>query len=743
MLPEGRLGHARTLEMTLAPGEGRFFLINATHPAYRATWAPPETARRTLPLNGPWRFALDPEESARPWAPDSEDAEWEAVPIPHSWNTRDPYDLRGLADGLDIGPQYHRGVGWYRLRFTVPPDLDGRALTLRFLGAANVAEVWLDGERLGRHVGGFTPFRFDVTGRLRPGREHVLAVRVDNRFDPAHAPHAADFTFYGGLYREVLLEAAHPTHLARVHVDTPEASLAEALVRVRSDVVAGPEARAARLVVRVEHPEGGVVASALRDLALAPGDTARVEQTLRLTTPLLWGPDHPHLYAVHATLYDAAAAPGAGADGVDRLPPSGGDYAALDHRTEPLGVRFFDWTPDQGFALNGARLELRGVNLHQDYPLRAHTADLASRRRDLELAKAMGANFVRLAHYPHHPAVYAMADTLGLLVWAEIPFITSDPDREGFAETTERQLVDLIETAYNHPSIVLWGLANENVIAWQTERVQASALALTRRLHETARRLDPGRLTAQAQNHVDDPAVIEATDIQGRNQYFGWYEGHYSDLGPALDAYHAEHPHWRLLVSEYGADHQRGRWVPEEEAQPFDFSETWALRYHEAYLDAIEDRPFVAGGAVWHLFDFGSHVKTGTLPHINQKGLLTADRRPKASYFLYQSRWTDAPMVYLLAHSRPHLPTGPVRLEAFTNAERAELFVDGVSQGVVARPGRSTRIGWDVTLAEGVRRLRVAAHKDGQTVTDEAVVFAVPGLDGEGLRRPVQLEGDN
>ncbi len=732
-LPGRVLGVTRTLALDLAPGEGRFLLLNATGASTRAPFAPPETARQSEAVPG-WRYASgDPADAA---APGFDDSGWEAVGPRHTWNAADEADARGLADGLDVGPQYRRGLGWYRAVIDGPAEPGTRRI-LRLEGIGLRGEVFLNGERLGETRRTYTRTELDLTGRLRPGA-NVLAVRADNRFHPDVVPHAADYTFYGGLYRGAEVVTVPERRVARLRIDTPRASARAATVRVRADVEAGGPAV---LVVRVEHPEGGVVASARAEVA----GTDSVEATLPVRLPLLWGPGHPHLYAVHATLYDAEAAPGV-RQSVEVVLGEGDGFRALDHRTEPLGVRHFEWTPDGGFALNGVRLPLRGVNVHQDGgPPDAWAAGPDATRRDLELARAMGVNFVRLAHYPHHPDVLAHADSLGLLVWAEVPFITSDPTAPGFADAVSRMVRETIERDSNHPSVVLWGLGNESVISWQTPEVQAAALALAERLGREARALDPTRLTVQAQNHVHDPAVMETADVQARNQYAGWYEDAPEDIGPRLGEYHAEHPDWRLFLSEYGAGAQRGLWVPDSLAQPFDFSETWALRFHEAYLDALDDRPFVAGGAVWHLFDFSSHVKTGTLPHVNQKGLLTRDRRPKAVYFLYQSRWSDAPMVWLFANTRTHREAGVRRIEAFTNAPRATLYVDGEPVGLAERADRSTRIGWDVALAEGARQLRVvAAWPDGRTVTDEAAVFVVPPgtLDAD-ARDPVRLDGDN
>ncbi|MEM1057044.1 MAG: glycoside hydrolase family 2 TIM barrel-domain containing protein [Bacteroidota bacterium] len=741
--PDDLFGEVRTLTFRLAPGEGRFVLLNDTSPAYRAPFTPPESPRQSVELTR-WRFALERDlpEGVEPWTEGFRHEAMRPVRAPHTWNAVDEGDPRGLADGIDVGQQYHRGVGWY-VTTVDGSEIEDHFVMLRLEGVGNLAEVWLNGERVGETTRTYTRTDLELTG-WRAGLNH-LAIRVDSRFHPDVVPHAADYTFYGGLYRgaEIVALPAE-ARIADVRVTTPEVSASEATVSIGAQVASAYDAPGMDLVIRVLDPSGGVVASSVQPVRPAGGGDALVSADLTIPTPLLWGPGHPHLYAVHTSLVRADRQPGDIAHSQDAP-------KVLDHTVEPLGFRFYEWTPDDGFSLNGSRVQLRGVNVHQDGgPPLAWASGPDVTRRDLELAKAMGANFVRLAHYPHHPDVVAHADSLGLIVWAEVPFITSDPTAAGFAEATERMVADMIERDSNHPSVVLWGLGNESLISWQTPEVQQAALRLAFRLDEVAKGRDPSRYTVQAQNHIvtvdgDSRGIMESADIQARNQYAGWYEDAPEDIGPRLDRYRAEHPNWRMFLSEYGAGAQRGLWVEDSLAQPFDFSETWALRFHEAYLDALDDRPWVAGGAVWHLFDFSSHVKTGTLPHVNQKGLLNRDRQPKAVYYLYQSRWTDGPMAWLFANTRTHREAGTRRLEAFTNAPEATLYVDAEFAGRAERIGRSTRLGWNVDLAEGSRRLRLVARwPDGRTATDEATVFVVPpGTLSRSADRPVRLDGDN
>ncbi|MEM6327837.1 MAG: glycoside hydrolase family 2 TIM barrel-domain containing protein, partial [Bacteroidota bacterium] len=573
-IPASVFGIDRILEVELDPLEGRFFLLNATSDATRAPFTPPETARSVATVPN-WRFAPGDVPGAETVGFD--DSDWETVGPRHTWNASDHLDPRGLADGLDVGPQYRRGIGWYRATIPGPSASVETRTDLRLEGIGLRGDVFLNGEPIGEAVRTYTRTTFDLTDRLGPG-DNILAIRVNNRFQPDLLPHAADYVFFGGLYRGAEIVTTPPTRVEQVWVDTPDVSTADATVRVRTQVSGrGP----VRLVTRVEHPESGIVASAVRDLDLSSTEAGPVEQMLPIRLPLLWEPEHPHLYAVHVTLYDPEAAPGGD---IERVPREGDGYRALDHVTEPLGLRFFEWTPETGFALNGSRVQLQGVNLHQDGgATEAWAAGPEATRRDLELAQTMGANMVRLAHYPHHPDVLAHTDSLGLIVWVEVPFITSDPTTPGYADAARDDVQSMIERDANHPSIVLWGLGNESLISWQTPEVQQAALDLTYDLHDLATTLDPSRLTVQAQNHIVDVAgdprgIMESADIQARNQYAGWYEDAPEDIGPRLDRYRAQHPDWRMMLSEYGAGAQRGLWVEDSLAQPFDFSETWALR---------------------------------------------------------------------------------------------------------------------------------------------------------------------
>lgn len=693
-------GRRQVLEYPMGELEAKFINVTKVPEEFTVVpWSPERGLRTVIPLDTGWRFHKG--EAAGAQDPASSDASWEMIDIPHTWNDRDVYDTRNLRDSLDIMAMYYRGAGWYRKTFVPDGALREKQLQLHFLGANQVADVWVNGVHLSRHVGGYLGFAVDITGRVAFDRPNLLAVRVDNAYNYDIPPHTGDFNFYGGLYREVELLALPVVSLDDVHLQTPTVTFSSAdviaTVRIRNS---SPARQTLRLVTNIVSPANEIVRSAW-DTVAVPARSAG-EKRLRLPdlrNPLLWAPDHPWLYTVYTTLTAL-------------------DGTALDQTVEPLGFRWYSFDPDSGFSLNGERCKLRGVNLHQDALNAGNAVGVDRKREDLLHIKRMGANFVRLAHYPHHPAVLDIADSLGLLLWEEIPHVNTI-GRGAYMENTKRMLADMIGRDKNHPSVILWGLGNEFAMPWLADEDKRLSMALLRELHAIAKKLDPSRLTVQAHNEIIDTAMLGVTDVQGRNRYFGWYEGSFNDLGPALDAEKRLFPRWNVLVSEYGAEGKYGYHV--ETPALFDHSETYQLAFHEASWKAICERPWVAGGTVWNMFDFGSFRKIGNIPHINQKGMMTADRKPKDVYFFYQSQWSEEPMVHIVSDTWTHRSgrEGDVEdIRVLSNCETVELLVNGTSVGSHSRGFR-----WKVVLTPGTNRLTAVGRKAGETVRHQSVLF--------------------
>jgi|GEM_PF-1075107 len=697
------LGQERELTFEMEAGEGRFVHVVIPPDEFTVvTWTPEEVTRRSLPIDRGWRFRKGEVDDA--WNPAFDDTDWQAVNIPHSWNARDVYDQRNIHDGLDILEWYYRGPAWYRTEFSVPDDLHDAAFQIHFLGANQVADVYLNGTHLGQHIGGYTPFRFDVEEHLRHDAPNLLAVRVTNEFDYDVPPHSADYNFYGGIYREVELIAADPVHIRDTWLTTPDVSHRAATMNARTTIRNSDDRqRRVRLVTSVINPYDEIVQSRVEERTIAPGsEIDLVSIGAPIEYPMLWAPEHPWLYRVSSTLYDE-------------------DGTALDQTFEPLGFRWFDFDPERGFFLNDEHVKLKGVNFHQDFLNRGFAVGRDQKRQDLEHIKRMGVNFLRVAHYPHHPDVLQLADSLGMIVWQEIPFINTI-GRQEFLDNTLNMLREMIERDKNHPSIVMWGLGNEFAMPWLTSEDVEWALRIITELHALSKELDPDRFTVQGHNHLADKRIFEATDIQARNRYYGWYEDSYEDFAASLDEDRRNNPHWRLMVSEYGAEAKYGYHV--NAPRIFDHSETYQVDYHRAHWEAMRDRDFVGGSALWNMFDFGSTVKIGNIPRINQKGMMTKDRREKDVFYYYQSQWSDEPMVYIVSETWVHRfgPVGePQVVQVFSNAERVELFHNGVSLGVQA--GTGDPLTWDVPFTTGRNILRAVAQAQGETVRHEIVQF--------------------
>jgi beta-galactosidase len=502
-----------------------------------------------------------------------------------------------------------------------------------------------------------------------------------------------------------------------VTVTTPRVSHEIGEARVRGTVTNdGATPRAVRVVSTILDAAGARVAEGATTVSVAAGREAPFQQALpAVRAPRLWSPDDPYLYAVRTDVYDG-----------DRL---------ADRVTSPLGFRWFGFTPDSGFHLNGKRLQLRGTNRHQDFQGLGSALSDRQHVRDLEIIKAMGANFLRLAHYPQDPAVLDAADRLGLLIWEEVPvvnYITPGPE---FAANAQRMLREMIRQHGNHPAVVTWGTMNE-IFLWSQEgaRVQRIADSTYGRqvrdfavaMQKVAREEDPTRPTAMAIHGSDDYeryGISDAADVLGLNVYSGWYSGRLEEFGTSIDRRHQRRPKQPLLISEYGSGSELR--VNAEEPERFDHSGTYHRLYHESYLRQSLARPWLTGMAVWNQFDFAQpHIGEST-PNLNKKGLLTFDRRTKDVYYLYQANWTSRPMVYVASRDWAHRAgvgdsavTQPV--DVYTNLPRVELFANGRSLGAKA-PDDVRKASWQVPFVDGDNVIEARATGAG-TRGDTTVV---------------------
>ena len=576
------------------------------------------------------------------------------VHLPHCWNT-DAYSTE----------DYFRGAGQYTRTIQRPEGADGKRIYLQIDGAANKSDVRIDGLSVGSHIGAYSTHFVDVTEALSDGQTHQLTIEVDNS-DPAIPPYSADFTFMGGLYRDVSMVVCNPTHLDFTN------STAEGFKATQV------QAQDGSWTVNVS---GKIISDDQVNVRVSLGDIAQKVETAKdsfdivisnIVDPALWSPEHPNLYELSVVL------------------EKNGEI--LDRGVTQVGFRTFGFNESGQFLLNGEPYKLRGMCRHQDQAPMGIALTDPMHRRDIKLIKDLGANFIRISHYPQDDAVLEMCDRLGLIAWEEVPVIDYVPQTVGFAENAEIMVRDMIRRHYNHPSVAMWGYMNEILLRVPGEgRTQTleRTLDLAKRLEEAVHQEDAHRLTSMAFHGSDayhEAGLADITDVQGWNLYQGWYGGRMDEFEQFLSRQHREHPDHKLIVSEYGAGSDRR--LHSLDPQPFDFSTEYQQRYLEHYLPVIEDSTFVAGASHWNFIDFSSAKRAESMPHINNKGMVTNARVPKDVYYYYKAMWHDA-ATDTVAHiavtdwpSRTEVPDEQGRvvrpIKCYTNLPEVTLRINGV-----------------------------------------------------------------
>ena len=675
------------------------------------------TGRNVIPLNEGWSYLernfTDPARAVSA-------GQWISVSIPHTWNAWDTTDLV---------PGYRRDASWYRRPLVVPNRTSNRRYVLHFEGAAMTTDVYVDGRRAGGHVGGYVGFDVDITPFVRAGDTHDLLVRVSNTYNPDLIPsQKADHFIYGGITRDVWLKELPPTSVDRIQVLTsmPGDGRAEVAARVWTS---GPVNDGHSFAVSLIAPDGRIAQRITPDvsesgeskLAFAP-----------LVSPELWSVDTPNLYRLRVELNERDA--------------------VVDTVEQTFGIRRIEFRERGGFYLNGERLLLRGTHLHEDAAGYGGAVPDEVKVRDLTMIKAMGANFVRLAHYPHDPVVYATADRLGLLVWDELPWNRGGVGGERWLQNTERLLRAQIAQNFNHPSIITWSLGNE--IYWLPDFAggdEVSRLdAALRHLHGIAKTLDPDRPTS-IRKYENGAGIV---DLFSPSIWAGWYRGVYTDYEAALRDARAKY--LRFVHMEYGGSSHVGRhtetpvdghgviqasgWTEDvvqsdvrNIARDGDWSESYIVDLFDWHLSVSERFPDFTGNAQWVFKDFGTPLRPeNDLPHVNQKGLVDRAGRPKDAYYVFKSYWTrDPAFCWLESHTWTERqgPAGQKRtVNAYCNTDSARLVVNGVDLGRRDRElGRLPAAGlsWQVVFAEGENRLEVIGYNNDEEVTrdDLAVTY--------------------
>ena len=563
---------------------------------------------------------------------------WQPVNMPHTWN---------IADVMDDEPGYYRGVGLYKKVFTINNEWKGKEISIYFEGANQETEVFINGKKAGHHIGGYTGFSVSITKFLNSAGSNELLVKVDNSFNKNVAPLTADFTFYGGIYRDVYLVAKSNVHFSTtdagsngVYVTTPNVSKEKATINIKS-LLSNKKAGQANvaIITTVFDNMSRQVAKTKSQVVIKSNSERSFIQTIpSFNHPKLWSPENPYLYSIETKIIDAKG-------------------EVLDIITNPLGFRWFSFDAAKGFFLNGALYKLVGASRHQDYKNLGNAVPDSLAIQDVVLLKNMGANFLRVAHYPQDPSVMNTCDRLGLLASVEIPIVNEITETDSFYRNCEVMQTEMIRQNFNHPSVVMWCYMNEVLLRPQfsndKERQKiylANITSLAQRLEDLTRKEDPYRYTMMA-NHGNleqykKAGLLQIPMIVGWNLYSGWYGGSIDDFPQFLDDFHKAYPGTPFMVTEYGADADPR--IRSMQPVRFDKSIEYTTRFHQFYLTEMLKRPYVAGAIVWNLADFNSETRTETMPHINNKGLLEWDRTPKDPYYFYKAMLVKKPFIKIL-----------------------------------------------------------------------------------------------
>ena len=665
--------------------------------------------RNIICLNQGWRFV-----KKDAGLPETLPADWSCVDLPHTWNAVDGHDGRG---------DYFRWQCGYARSFETPVQpLGGGRVYVEILAAGQQAVVYVNGTEAVSHEGGYSIFRADITKLCRQQGENLLVVSCSNENRNNVYPQAADFTFYGGLYRGVNLISVPETHFDLDYYGGPGLQVTPkpcgdggADFELVSWVTNGDENFTVRYSVLDE--KGNEAASAVR-----PADQAKV--TVHVPDAERWNIDNPCLYTVRAVLQRR--------------------NEVYDEVTVRAGVRSFSCDPKKGFGINGEWTPRRGVSRHQDRLYKGNALTREEHYEDARMIKELGANTIRLAHYQHSQDFYDACDEMGFIVWAEIPFISvMNPDPAAHVNCIS-QMKELIVQNYNHPCICFWGISNEILIGGISEQLVENH----KELNTLCRELDSTRLTAIAHvsmTPVDSP-IHGITDVESYNHYFGWYGGKMEDNGPWLDNFHQAHPEICLGLSEYGCEGILTYHGPNPACR--DYSEDYQALYHEHMAKVLEERPWIWSSHVWNMFDFGCAARNeGGVAGRNNKGLVTMDRKiKKDSYYIYQAYWSRKPMIHLCGKGYAQRAGETTQIKVYSNQSKVTLYLNGIPAEV--KTG-SKVFCFTVALKGGFNRVTAAAGDLTDSMTLEKVekepsIYRLP-IDkdrAEGVANWFKLAGD-
>lgn len=656
--------------------------------------------RKVESFNSGWSFKKAPAEkelavNARKW-----DSGWSEVEIPHTWNAK---DMQVQANS------FYEGAAYYKKQYFFPAELKDKRIFLRFEGVGSCSEVFVNGVLATAHKGGYSAFACEIGPLLKAGEENEIMVKADNKSRPDVIPVNHNlFGVYGGIYRPVWLIVTEPYNISvtdcaspGVYITQKNVSQKQAEVKVKVKLDNGTlQPVPVTLQNTIYDQEGKQIATNSQSFELTAQGEQAYESSFTIKKPTLWqGRENPYLYKV-----------------VSRLIKDG---QVIDEMVQPLGLRKYEIVAGKGFYLNGEKYPMYGVTRHQDWW--GLGSALKNENHDFDLATIMdvGATTVRFAHYQQSDYLYSRCDSLGLIIWAEIPFVNRVTGQE--AENCRNQLREMIRQSFNHPSIYVWGLHNE---VYQPHQYTKE---LTQSLHDLAKTEDPDRYTVSVNGygHMEHPVNLVA-DIQGMNRYFGWYEKKIQDIKPWVEGLEKEYPHQKLMLTEYGADanlnHQTEylgdalNWTKEF------YPETFATKTHEYQWSVIAAHPYIIASYLWNTFDFCAPMWVrGGVPARNMKGLVTFDRKiKKDSYFWYKANWSKEPVLFLTQRRNWDREKKETSVTVYSNIGTPKVYLNGKELAGIREGYTPVHYIIDnVTLDMGKNIVKTVVVKDGKTYEDE------------------------
>lgn len=656
-----------------------------------------QEGRKVIPFNDGWAFRKGP------LTADSSqtDTTWANVHIPHTWNNKD----------MQEGKNFYAGDACYKKIFKVDPALKGKRLFLRFDGVGSVATLYINNRLIAEHKGSYAAFCFEITNSVKYGAENTIVVKANNQAREDVLP-INNFLFgiFGGMYRPVNLLITNDINITTTDYASSGLAISQENVSDKNadiSVVAKIENKQShhttvQVQTEIKDKQGKRISVVVKDVVLSPQGINIIRQNLPVTQPHLWnGMKDPYLYSLTTSIIAAGH--------------------IIDAVTQPLGIRSFDVIPGKGVFLNGQPYVMHGVTRHQEWQDCGNALSNEQHKADLDLIREIGATTIRFAHYQQSDYLYSQCDSMGFVIWAEIPFVNNFSGKE--SENARQQLTELIRQNRNHPAIYVWGMHNEVYSKTPDEHVAV----LTRQLNDLAKTEDPGRYTVAVSGYgeMNRPANL-AADIQGMNRYFGWYEGKINDIEEWVSGLEKNYPDYKLMLTEYGADGNINQHT-DSLSTDFDpvsgqfFPETYQTATHVKQWSVIEKHPYIAASYLWNMFEFAVPMwNRGGVNARNLKGLITYDRKQKKdAFYWYKANWNPEPIIYIAERRNNIRKQAQVQVEVFSNLENITLTLND-GKPVTGHQGANHRdfIFDNILLKAGINTLKATGTHNGKAITD-------------------------